>query len=260
MLEPKTKATGSPVEGIPGRSPQVRRKVTQALPSGRGRFAGLAREGHVFLRRILGRFSRGEFVFVLISLVGILSILLLVTASVAYLALPRGKLCPHCGGVTDPVVLRRLLRILSPWVQWRWCPRCAWEGPRLRGPDLGPLDPPVDHDSGFRWGDPDYENVPIFYWRTDHPGGNGEPRPDPMPSGLKWQAEEDPTGPTEPDSPGSYFPPPWELKPPHFPWGPGVGGRPRPPARRRGRTPRPWYLSWLVSKNPPGFYWKERRD
>ena len=196
---------------------------------------------------------------VLISLVGILSILLLVTASVAYLALPRGRLCPHCGGVTSPVVLRRLLRILSPWVQWRWCSRCAWEGPRLRGPDLGPLDPPGDHDSGFRWGDPDYENVPIFYWRSDHPQAKGEPRPDHM-SGFKWQAEEEPTGPTEPDPPGSYFPPPWELKPPHFSWGPGMSRGPRPRADRRRRTPRPWYLSWLVSKRPPGFHWKERGD
>ncbi len=117
--------------------------------------------------------------FLLIALVGILSILLLVTASVAYLALPRGRLCPHLGVVTNPVVLLRLLRLLSPWVQWGLCSRCAWEGPRLRGPDLGPLDPPVDHDSGFRWGDPDYENVPIFYLLTDrrHPKEEGEDTP-----------------------------------------------------------------------------------
>lgn len=38
-----------------GGAPKVRTKVTQALPSGHGRFAGLAREGHVFLRRIFGR-------------------------------------------------------------------------------------------------------------------------------------------------------------------------------------------------------------
>ena len=54
MVEPETKATGSPMEGVPGRSPRVRTKVTQALPSGHGRFAGLAREGRVFLRRIFG--------------------------------------------------------------------------------------------------------------------------------------------------------------------------------------------------------------
>jgi len=198
-------------------------------------------------------------VFVLIALVGILSILLLVTASVAYLVLPRGRLCPHCGGMTNPVILGRLLKVLSPWVQWRWCPRCTWEGPRHRGADLGPLDPPVDHDSGFRWGDPDYENVPIFYWRSDDPGEKGKHRPDHM-SGFKWQADEEPTGPTEPDPPGFSFPPSWKLKPPHFPWGPGVSRGPGPRADRQGRTPRPWYLSWLISKNPPGFHWKERGD
>ncbi len=58
MIEPKPKATGSPVGGIPGRSPQVWRKVTQALPHRHGRFAGLTREGQVFLREIFGRFLK----------------------------------------------------------------------------------------------------------------------------------------------------------------------------------------------------------
>ena len=40
-------------------APKVRTKVTQVLPSGHGRFAGLAREGHVFLRRIFGRVFKG---------------------------------------------------------------------------------------------------------------------------------------------------------------------------------------------------------
>ena len=42
-------------EASRGGAPGVRTKVTQALPSRHGRFAGLAREGHVFLRRIFGR-------------------------------------------------------------------------------------------------------------------------------------------------------------------------------------------------------------
>ncbi len=42
-------------EASQGGAPGVRTKVTQALPSGHGQFAGLAREGHVFLRRIFGR-------------------------------------------------------------------------------------------------------------------------------------------------------------------------------------------------------------
>ena len=239
-----------------GGAPKVRTKVTQVLPSGHGRFAGLAREGRVFLWRIFGRvFKRLICVRSDFTCRNSLDFALGHRLCGLSGAPPREAL-PPLRGRDQSRILRRLLRILSPWVQWRWCSRCTWEGPRLRGPDLGPLDPPVDHDSGFLWGNPDYENVPIFYWRSDRTHGKNEPRPDHI-SGLKWQAEEEPTGPTEPDSLGSYFPPQWELKPPHFPWGPGTSRGPKPRARR-GRTPHPWYLSWLVSKNPPGFYWKER--
>ncbi len=202
---------------------------------------------------------------VLIAVVGVLSILLVVTASVAYLALPRGRLCPHCGGSTHPVILRRLLKVFSRWVQWRWCSRCGWEGARHRGPDLGPLDPPVDHDSGFRWADPDYEDVPIFYWRSDDPDGDGETRPDPI-TGFEWDAEEEaiepePTEATGPDLPRPDFRPSWGLNPPRRPWDPSVTrGSERPRWSRGSGKPRPWYLAWLVSKNPPGFQWKEQGD
>ena len=156
--------------------------------------------------------------FLLISLVGILSMLLVVTASVAYLALRRGRLCPHCGGSTNPVVLRRFLRLLSPWLQWRWCSRCGWEGPGRRGPDLGPLDPPADPGSGFRWGASDSEDIPIFHWksdppsgegkdRPDHPSGEGKDRPD-HPSGFRWQSSAEPMERAEPERPGFDFGPP----------------------------------------------------
>ncbi len=197
--------------------------------------------------------------FVLIALVGILSILLMVTASVAYLALPRGRLCPHCGGMTNPVVLRRLLKVVSPWVQWRWCSRCGWEGAGRRGHDLGPLDPPADHDSGFRWGDPDIEEVPIFYWRSDRRRERGAPRPYHGP-GWERRADEEPIEPTDP-APGDFgLSPSGELKPPPLPLGEGMSLRPDPGAEKPYQAPRPWYLSWLVSKNPPGFQWKERGD
>ncbi len=193
--------------------------------------------------------------------------LLVVTASVALLALPRGRLCPHCGGATNPVVLRRLLRILSHWVQWRWCSRCGWEGPGRRGADLGPLDPPADHDSGFRWGDPDVEEVPIFYWRPDHPSDGGEAPPHHLP-GFKWQVEKEPSEPSEPTTPeptareptGFHFRPSGDLKRPQFKWGPGIRRGSRSGGDQRPPPPRPWYLSWLVSKNPPGFEWRERED
>ena len=185
--------------------------------------------------------------FLLIALVGILSILLLVTASVAYLALPSRTALPPLWGDDQPrdppetsesTIAMGSMAVVPPLhVGGSETPRCR----------PGSLDPPVDHDSGFRWGDPDYENVPIFYWRSDDPGENGKPRPDHM-SGFKWQADEEPTGPTEPDPPGFSFPPSWELKPPHFPRRPGVRRGPGPRADQQGPTPRPWYLSWLISK------------
>ena len=73
----------------------------------------------------------------LIAVAGILTMLLVVTSSVAYLVLPRGRMCPRCGGCTSPIVLRRMLRVLSRWVQWRWCSRCAWGGPRQNEPGAG---------------------------------------------------------------------------------------------------------------------------
>ncbi len=198
--------------------------------------------------------------FALIALVGILSMLLVVTASVAYLALPRGRLCPQCGGMTNPVVLRRLLRLLSPWLQWRWCSRCSWEGPGRRGPDLGPLDPPIGHNSGFRWGMPDPNDVPIFYWRSDSPaGGEVQSRPN-HPSGFRWQSAKEPTRPSEPDQPSFDLGPPADIEPPQSPWGPKMSRGHPPRSERPRQSPRPWYLSWLVSKDPPGFHWKERGD
>ena len=197
--------------------------------------------------------------FLLISLVGILSMLLVVTASVAYLALPRGRLCPHCGGATNPVVLRRLLRVLSPWLQWRWCSRCSWEGPGRRGPDLGPLDPPADHGSGFRWGTRDPEDVPVFYWRSQSRGRQGKDRPD-DPSGFEWQSAGKPTQPNDPNQPGADFPTPGEVKPPALPWDRRKSRGRRSLDDGQPRTQRPWYLSWLVSKDPPGFHWRERED
>ena len=192
--------------------------------------------------------------FLLISLVGILSLLLVVTASVAYLALPRERLCPHCGGATNPVVLRRLLRLLSRWLQWRWCSRCSWEGPGRRGPDLGPLDPPADHSSGFRWGSRDPEDVPIFYWRSR--GRDGKSRPDHAP-GFEWQAA---GKPADANQPGADFGPPEDVEPPALPWDRRKSRGRRSLDDGQRRTQRPWYLSWLVSKDPPGFHWKERED
>jgi len=201
----------------------------------------------------------GELVIVLVALVGILSMLLVVTASVAYLALPRGRLCPHCGGPTNPVVLRRLLRLLSRWVQWRWCSRCGWEGAGRRGPDLGPLDPPPDDGSGFRWGGPDIEEAPMFYWRSDRRGDASAARRN-RPPGFRRRDDPEPGEPIDPTQRDFRPSPPEDLKPPPLPFGKETSFGPGQEAKKRYQPPRPWYLSWLVSKGPPGPQWKERGD
>ena len=182
--------------------------------------------------------------------------LLVVTASVAYLALPSGRLCPHCGGATSPVVLRRLLKLLSPWLQWRWCSRCGWEGPGRRSPDLEQLDPEAGQAAGFRGANPDIEKIPTFYWRSDDPGEGDEARPKPLSEFIVPADGE----PIEPEPPGFHFRPPGKRRQPQFQWAPKDRRRPPPRPKLRGQTPRPWYLSWLVSKDPPGFQWREPED
>jgi hypothetical protein len=242
-------------------------------------------------------------VFVLIAVVGILLMLLVVTTSVAYLTLPKGRLCPSCGGATSPVVLRMALRALSPWVQWRWCSRCGWEGAGRRGPDLDPLDPPVSYGSGFRWADSESENVPVFDWHPDRSDGPGEPNVS-HPSGFTWstnrqsdpprhrastgpKAVEDgpvggddrrrehdrrgghdrrerrPKGPTETpagSSAGFHFRK--ATKPAFYPFQWGSNRRRTSGQYSQGHLvkPRPWYLTWLVSREPPGFQWRSGRD
>lgn len=48
--------------------------------------------------------------------------------------------CPACFRPT--LLLRRpWLRRLAPWMEWRWCPQCGWEGPgkrRARAGEAGP--------------------------------------------------------------------------------------------------------------------------
>jgi hypothetical protein len=252
-----------PGGGRPGPASKSYKGNASTYEQDTGGFAGLSGRAHCIL--VLCRPSRGDFVFVLIALVGILSLLLVVTASVAYLALPRGRLCPQCGGATNPVVLQRLLRILSLWVQWRWCARCGWEGPGLRGPDLGALDPPADRDTGFgRGGDPDWpkapdvpdiESVPTFLWRSSPQKERRQAPPD-HPSGFKFQSEQESTDAPEPAEGGPqgfHFRPSGKRKRPQFRWGPRVNRGEASGADPRSRVSRPWYLSWLVSKEAPGF-------
>ena len=75
---------------------------------------------------------------------------------------------------------------MSRWIQWRWCSRCAWEGPGRRGPELGILDPPADHESGFRWGHPNLQGVPVFYWKDENETTEADGNPPVHPSGFQW--------------------------------------------------------------------------
>ena len=194
--------------------------------------------------------------------------LLVVTASVAYLMLPRGRMCPRCGGSTSPVVLRRLVRVLSPWVQWRWCSRCAWEGPGRKGPELGVLDPPADHTSGFRWGHPNLQDVPVFYWRDEDEVTEVD-TPPVHPSGFQWGSDEREGDdrrvserrrePAPDHASGFEFRTPENVEPDGFRWRPSEqdsdAGEQSPPISRR-----PWYLAWFVAKEAPGFQWKSPGD
>lgn len=205
-------------------------------------------------------------VLALIALVGILSMLLVVATSVLYLVLPLGRMCPRCGGYTNQVLLRKLLRLASRWLQWRWCSRCGWEGPGRRGPDLGPLDPPVDHESGFRWSCPNLEDAPVFHWHDPDENADADLPPVDHPSGFQWGASP-PAGPdpararTRNQRTGFYFGPAQKAGGSTFEWGPGkLSARGGERTSVDDSTRRPWYLSWLVSRDAMGFQWKSDRD
>ena len=57
-----------------------------------------------------------------------------IIAAVAYLLLPRGPVCPHCG-VEMAAVRNRFFDRLLPALQRRWCLECGWDGVvrRVRG-------------------------------------------------------------------------------------------------------------------------------
>ena len=188
---------------------------------------------------------------------------MVVLASIAYLALPSGRMCLRCGVPTSSVVLEAWWqRPASRWLDWRWCSRCGWEGVGRRGPDVGLKDPPVDHESGFRWGRPKSEQVPIFHWR------DGAEHPPDHPAGFRWSnaaEEERPSESNEPAEPtgegtadhasGFRWGSPGEEAP-FFLWGLGARGGREPKPVPSPRPAVPWYLSWLPPKKSSGFRWK----
>ena len=81
-------------------------------------------------------------IFAVVVLLGLVLLrwgLLLVGAS---LLVARVRACPACFSETLPL-RKRWLRRLAPWLGWRWCPTCGWEGPSRRSrnelvPEPGP--------------------------------------------------------------------------------------------------------------------------
>jgi hypothetical protein len=59
---------------------------------------------------------------------------LVIVATVVYLLLPAGPLCPHCKVEMVPI-RNRLFDTLIPLLQRRWCMECGWNGVvrRIRG-------------------------------------------------------------------------------------------------------------------------------
>lgn len=191
---------------------------------------------------------------VLVALVGILSLLVVVLTSVAYLALPSGRMCPSCGVPTSSILLESWWqRPASRWLYWRWCARCGWEGVGRKGPDVGLQDRPVDHESGFRWRRPGSEQVPIFHWRDDSED----------PSGFRWAADEDAEGVVDEESAGTSAPEGVEGHLSGFRWGARDDAAPLfvwggSALKSESRSPVPWYLSWLPPRRTSGFRWKPR--
>lgn len=125
---------------------------------------------------------------VIAAAAGIISLLVVVGASVAYLAIPEGRCCPRCGTPTAPIRLRRWLRPFRRLVQWRWCPSCAWEG--MNRTASGPR-------PDFRWGRPEEGEAPFFQWGPEPaPPAHDDPLtlPPDDPSGFRWKGGEETIG------------------------------------------------------------------
>ena len=195
---------------------------------------------------------------ILVALVGFLSLLVVVLTSVAYLALPSGRMCPRCGVPTSSILLESWWqRPASRWLDWRWCARCAWEGVGRRGPDVRLQDPPVDHESGFRWRRLGSEHVPIFHWRDDSED------PSAHPTGFRWAADEDAEGVDDEESAATAAPEGVEGHLSGFRWRERDDGAPlfvwgASALKSESPSAVPWYLSWLPPRRTSGFRWKPK--
>ena len=52
--------------------------------------------------------------------------------------------CPAC--FHDTLKLQRIwLARLLPWMEWRWCPSCSWQGPARVSPQHEPMRHRLEH-------------------------------------------------------------------------------------------------------------------
>lgn len=166
---------------------------------------------------------------VVLSVATVVVLAILVAAlSTAVYRVPRRWACPKCHVATVPLK-KRVGWLVNRWVEWRWCPRCHWQGlsrgnvgkapPPPSGREIPPRDsfrwrgrhtlsadtasaPPVptlhaDH-SAFQWGTE--RSPPPFEWKGDAAGETTVSRkPGPHPEGDP--ASGTPDGPLRADSP-----------------------------------------------------------
>lgn len=59
---------------------------------------------------------------------GLVLLRVVVVATAAALLIRPVRACPACFHPTVPLLIRPLAKLV-PWVEWRWCPDCAWQGP-----------------------------------------------------------------------------------------------------------------------------------
>ena len=83
------------------------------------------------------------------------------------LLVPRVRACPACFDATVPV-RRPWLRRLAPWLEWRWCPHCGWEGPGRRGENQLVPDPSARGPAPTERG----ESPGILRRRSSHPSSD----------------------------------------------------------------------------------------
>jgi hypothetical protein len=90
-------------------------------------------------------------VYVLIGLVVLRGILIGIGAA---LILRPVTDCPACFAPTL-LLQRKWFRRLLPWMEWRWCPHCGWNGPAKRVPTRAPSQwEPRDRPAPHSWEEP----------------------------------------------------------------------------------------------------------